>query len=150
MTQKKINPRHLLRGSDGALLHDGDILLEVNEFSCDVTVTNTGYQPVRSTLEVGVLTAIAVGLTFTEAIMKDARLLAKFFRHIKGEEEVEWEFMGELHGHDGTVGRYTLGACEPDGTINIFNASPGDLIRRPWAFRVNEIPDLQDVLGGAL
>lgn len=147
-TKEKIDPRKILRGYDGLLYHDGNLLAEVNEFSASITITNTDYQPAGSKLVVGVTTGYSVGLTFTETVIKDARLLKRLLDHIKGDEEIDFDFLGELEGHDGTTGRYAFRACEPDGSIDIVNVSPGDIIRRSWGWRVNEPPDLQDVLGG--
>lgn len=146
---EQIDPRKLLRGYDGALYHDGQMLLAVNEFAASLTVTNTDYQPAKSKLVVGISTGYSCGLTFTEAIVKDATLLVKLFDHVKGGLNVDFDFMGELEGHDGTYSRQVFRACEPDGTIDLMNVTQGDLLRRGWSFRVNEIPDLQDVLGAA-
>lgn len=149
MAEATIDPRHLLRGYDGKLYHDGEFLAEVNEWTASITITNTDYQPAGSRLSVGVSTAYSVGLTFTETVINDARLLKKLLDHVAGGEHIDFTFMGVLEGHDGTASRYVFRACEPDGTIDIANISPGDIIRRGWSFRVNQPPDLQDVLGVA-
>lgn len=144
-----LDPRKILRGFDGRLYHDGEFLAEVNEWTANITVTNTPYQPAGSRLEVGVTTAYAVGLTFTETVIRDATLLKKLLDHIKGEGDISFDFLGEIEGRDGTFGRYAFRACEPDGTIDIANISSGAIIQRSWAWRVNEPPDLQDLLGAA-
>ena len=43
-------------------------------------------------------------------------------------------------------GRYIFRECVPDGSIDIANVAPGDVINRAWSFRVNEPPGLQDML----
>ena len=43
-------------------------------------------------------------------------------------------------------GRYVFRDCVPDGAIDIANVTPGDLINRAWSFRVNNPPDLQELL----
>ena len=43
-------------------------------------------------------------------------------------------------------GRYVFRSCVPDGVIDIANVTPGDIINRSWSFRVNEPPDLQELL----
>lgn len=45
-----------------------------------------------------------------------------------------------------TDGRYIFRECVPDGSIDIANVAPGDVINRAWSFRVNEPPGLQDML----
>jgi len=43
-------------------------------------------------------------------------------------------------------GRYIFRDCVPDGAIDIANVTSGDIINRAWSFRVNSIPDLQELL----
>ena len=43
-------------------------------------------------------------------------------------------------------GRYIFRNCVPDGDIDIANVAPGDVINRAWSFRVNEMPDMQEML----
>lgn len=43
-------------------------------------------------------------------------------------------------------GRYVFRGCVPDGDIDIANVTPGEIINRAWSFRVNDPPDLQELL----
>lgn len=43
-------------------------------------------------------------------------------------------------------GRYVLRNCIPDGSIDIVNVQPGEVIQREWSFRVNMPPELQEEL----
>ncbi len=43
-------------------------------------------------------------------------------------------------------GRYIFRECVPDGSIDIANVTPGEVINRAWSFRVNDPPGLQDML----
>lgn len=43
-------------------------------------------------------------------------------------------------------GRYVFRDCVPEGTIDIANVSPGEIIQRAWSFRVNAPADLQSEL----
>ena len=43
-------------------------------------------------------------------------------------------------------GRYIFRSCVPDGSIDIANVTSGDIINRSWSFRVNEPPELQELL----
>lgn len=45
-------------------------------------------------------------------------------------------------------GRYVFRNCVPDGTIDIINVQPGEIMQREWSFRVNMPPDLQEELDG--
>lgn len=147
MAQRKVDPRKILRGYDGYLYHDGDLLAEVNEYNAQISVTNTDWQPVGSRIIVGVTTGYSVSLTFTEVVVRDAHLLKKLLDHVTGTGELDFEFVGKLEGHDEDDEVFVYRACEPDGTIDLQNVTSGDLVRRAWSFRVNEPPDLQEYLG---
>ncbi len=43
-------------------------------------------------------------------------------------------------------GRYIFRDCVPDGAIDVANVTPGDVLNRAWSFRVNQPPDLQELL----
>ena len=43
-------------------------------------------------------------------------------------------------------GRYIFRSCVPDGSIDIANVTPGEILNRAWSFRVNEPPELQSEL----
>ncbi|EZH67895.1 hypothetical protein DH09_08205 [Bacillaceae bacterium JMAK1] len=43
-------------------------------------------------------------------------------------------------------GRYILRNCVPDGSIDVANIQPGEIIQREWSFRVNMPPDVQEAL----
>lgn len=43
-------------------------------------------------------------------------------------------------------GRYVFRNCIPDGSIDIVNVQPGEIMQREWSFRVNVTPDLQEKL----
>lgn len=43
-------------------------------------------------------------------------------------------------------GRYIFRNCIPEGSIDIANVQPGELVQREWSFRVNVPPELQEKL----
>lgn len=43
-------------------------------------------------------------------------------------------------------GRYVFRNCVPDGDIDIANITSGEIVNRAWSFRVNDPPDLQELL----
>lgn len=43
-------------------------------------------------------------------------------------------------------GRYVFRNCVPDGDIDIANIASGEIVNRAWSFRVNDPPDLQELL----
>lgn len=142
-----IDPRKILTGKDGELYDgDGNFLAEVNTFQAQLNISNNDYQPAGSAQTVKVMQNYSVGLTFTETVIQDARLLKKLVDALRAGEQVQLNFQGVLRGHNGTTGRYIFRSCVPDGSIDIINVSPGEVINRAWSFGVNEPPDIQALL----
>ena len=148
MPKALIDPRNILTGSDGELYSDAGVFLaEVNTFQAQINIGNIDYQPAGSKLTVAVLDTYTVTLTFTETVIKDARLFQKFIEAIRSGEQPEFGFQGVLRGRDGSTHRQVFRSVVPDGAIDLINVSPGDTISRAWNWRVNQPPDLLSLLG---
>lgn len=73
-----LDPRNILRGYSGELYDgDGNFLAEVNQWQAQIDYTNTDYQPAGSKLTWAIPQSYTVTLTFTETVIRDARLLQK-------------------------------------------------------------------------
>ena len=96
------DPRNILRGYDGELYDgDGNFLAEVNEWNAQTNFTNTDYQAAGNKIAWAVTQSYTVTLTFTETVIKDARLLQKVVAGLKnGEPDAALNFMGVLRGHN--------------------------------------------------
>jgi len=96
------DPRGILRGYNGELYDgDGNFLAEVNTWQAQVNFTNTDYQPAGSKLTWAIPQSYTVTLTFTETVIKDARILQKVIAGLKkGEPDAVLNFMGVLRGHN--------------------------------------------------
>lgn len=95
------DPRLILTGRDG-LLYDGEgnLLAEVNEFQAQINFSNTDYQPAGSKLTWAIPTGYTVTLTFTETVVRDARLLQKVLAGIQaGSPDAVLHFQGVLRAH---------------------------------------------------
>ncbi|EMT38119.1 hypothetical protein TthWC1_2365 [Thermoanaerobacter thermohydrosulfuricus WC1] len=95
------DPRNILRGYDGELYDgDGNLLAEVNEWQAQINFENSDYQPAGKKIKWAITQAYSVTLTFTETVIKDARLLQKVVAALKdGEPDAVLNFMGVLRGH---------------------------------------------------
>ncbi|MDU5945462.1 MAG: endoglucanase, partial [Paenibacillus macerans] len=49
-----------------------------------------------------------------------------------------------------TDARYIFRDCVPDGSIDLANVQPGEIIQRAWSFRVNTPPELQQTLDNGM
>lgn len=96
-----LGPRNILRGYDGELYDgDGNLLAEVNEWQAQINFDNTDYQPAGSKLKWAIPQGYSVTLTFTETVIKDARILKKVIDGLqKGKPDAVLNFMGVLRGH---------------------------------------------------
>jgi hypothetical protein len=96
------DPRHILRGYDGELYDgDGNFLAEVNTWQAQINFTNTDYQAAGNKISWAIPQSYTVTLTFTETVVKDARLLKKIIDGLKkGEPDAVLNFMGVLRGHN--------------------------------------------------
>lgn len=93
-----LDPRNILRGYNGELYDgDGNFLAEVNEWQAQVNYTNTDYQPAGSKLTWAVPQSYTVTLTFTETVIRDARLLQKVIAGLRNNApDAVLNFMGVL------------------------------------------------------
>lgn len=93
-----LDPRNILRGYNGELYDgDGNFLAEVNTWQAQLNHTNSDYQPAGSKLSWAIPQSYTVTLTFTETVIKDARILQKIMTGIKNNEpDAILNFMGVL------------------------------------------------------
>ena len=96
------DPRNILRGHDGELYDgDGNFLAEVNTWQAQINYTNTDYHAAGNKISWAIPQSYTVTLTFTETIIKDARILQKVIAGLKkGEPDVSLSFMGVLRDHN--------------------------------------------------
>lgn len=153
-TQSILDVRKLITGKDGQLyitLSDGTqiFLSEVDTFQAQLSVTNTDVQPVGSALSFAVTTGYSVTLTLTEMVVRDDVMLTKLFEDLAMGLFPSFDFQGKMRRRDGQEQRQIFRNCVPDGTIDLMNLTPGEVIKRAWSFRVNATPELQQFFKAA-
>lgn len=144
--QSILDTTKLITGKDGQLFvtqADGTqlFLAEVDTFQAQMSINNTDYQPVGSALSYAVTTGYTVTLTLTESVVRDDVMLQRLFEDIKQGYFPYFDFQGKLRRRDGQFARQIFKNCIPDGSIDLMNLTPGDIIKRSWSFRVNAIPE---------
>ncbi len=144
--QSILDTTKLITEKDGQLFvtqKDGTqlFLAEVDTFTAQLSQNNVDYQPVGSALVYAVPTGYSVTLTLTEAVVRDDVMIEKFLDDIKQGYVPVFDFQGKLRRRDGQSSRHIYKNCLPDGTIDLMNLTPGDIIKRNWSFRVNAIPE---------
>ena len=148
--QSILDTRKLITGKDGQLFVEhpetGDMifLAEVNNFSVGMNVNNTDYQPCGSSLVYGVNTGVSFTLTFTEALIREDVTMKPILDMIQRGVTPNYTFQGALkRQYDGEETRQILRNCIPDGTFNLMNVTPGDILQRETQWRVNSFPEYQ-------
>ena len=144
--QSILDTTKLITEKDGQLFvtqKDGTqlFLAEVDTFTAQLSQNNVDYQPVGSALVYAVPTGYSVTLTLTEAVVRDDVMIEKFLDDIKQGYVPVFDFQGKLRRRDGQSSRHIYKNCLPDGTIDLMNLTPGDIIKRNWSVRVNAIPE---------
>ena len=121
--QSLLDVRKLISGKDGRLFvttkaGTNIFLAEVDTFQTQISPANTDYQPVGSALVYAVNTDLQNGYFPT------------------------FDFQGKMRRRDGQAERIVYRNCVPDGTIDLQNLNPGEIIKRAWSFRVNATPEI--------
>ncbi len=145
--QSVLDTRQLITGKDGQLFVTSKsklnvFLAEVNEFKAQLNVKNIDYQPVGSAEIFAVPTGYSVTLTLTEAIVRDDVMLEPFIKDLQEGYFPCFDFQGKARRREGQEERVIFRNCIPDGNVDLISLNPGDIIKREWSFRCNDIPQL--------
>lgn len=147
--QSLLDVRKLISGKDGQLFVTTKagtnlFLAEVDTFQAQLSPVNTDYQPVGSALIYSVNTGYSVTLTLTEAVVRDDIMIKEFIEDVQKGYFPTFDFQGKLRRRDAQTERIVYRNCVPDGTIDLQNLNPGEIIKRAWSFRVNATPEMLD------
>ena len=148
-----LDVRQLITGKDGQLFITSrsgvnQFLAEVDAFSAQLSPSNTDYQPVGSALIYAVNTGYSITLTLTEAVIRDDVMLEELINDIQHGYFPGFDFQGKLRRRDGQAQRIVYRWCVPDGTVDLQNLTPGEIIKRNWSFRVNASPEMLEQFRG--
>ena len=95
-----------------------------------------------SALIYAVNTGYSVTLTLTEAVVRDDVMLTELIADLQNGYFPTFDFQGKMRRRDGQTERVVYRNCVPDGTIDLQNLNPGEIIKRAWSFRVNATPEI--------
>lgn len=142
--QAILDTRKLMTGKDGKLFVEiggvNTFLAEVDTFTVQMNTTNTDYQPVGSILSFAVPTGVSFTLTLTEAVVRDDLIMEPLINSIREGKVPTYNFQGVNERYDGAEQRIVFNNATPDGTIDLMNLTPGEILKRNMNFRLNEIP----------
>lgn len=134
-----------MTGKDGRCFVECDgeqvFLSEIDQFVVNMNVNNTDVQPVGSIVVFAVNTGVYYTLTLSEMVVRDDVMMKPIQDKIREGKMPTFTFQGGADRWDGQEQRVVLRNCTPDGTIDLLNIVPGEVIKRNMTFRVNDIPD---------
>lgn len=142
-----LDTTELMTGKDGKLFVEvngvNTFLAEINEFKVAMNVNTAEYQGVGSILVGTVPTGVTFDLTYTEAVIRDDVIMAPLLNAIQNGYLPVYDFQGVNTKPDGSSeGRIAFNNAVPNGTIDLMNLTPGDVIKRANSFRLNSIPKM--------
>lgn len=145
--QSVLDVRKIVSGKDGRLFVTNKagtniFLAEVNTFHTQIAPNNTDYQPVGSSLVYSVNLGYSVSLTLEETVIRDDVMVTELIEDLQKGYFPSFDFQGMMRRRDGRAQRMVYRNCVPDGTIDLQNLTPGDIIKRAWSFRVNSSPEI--------
>lgn len=140
-----LDPRKLMTGHDGRLYADVDgvsvCMLNVDTFQAQMNFSNIDFNAVGDRLTYAVPGNYSVNLTLTEAVVTDEYTIGPVLEAISNGKKPVFNFRGTLdREYDSQQEDITYQNCIPDGTWDIQNLTPNDVIKRSLNFRVNSIP----------
>ena len=144
MARQILDTRQLMSGKDGFMYinvgGEDYFMAQVDTFQVQASVSNSDYQPVGSILSYAVPTGVSFTLTFSEAVISDAYVAKPIIDAITEGQIPTFDFAGLCERPDGQTQRMTFKRCVPDGSIDLMNLTPGDILKRSFSFRINSVP----------
>lgn len=140
-----LDPRKVMTGHDGKLYctvnGKSHFLANVDTFQSQLNFSNTDFQPVGDLMSYAIPTGVTCTLTYTEAVISDELVMAPILEALAAGYVPTFEFRGTLdRAYDSQGQVLTYRNCVPDGTFDLQNLTPGEVIKRSTSYRVNEIP----------
>lgn len=149
-----LDPRKVMTGHDGKLYITVEgvsaPLLNVDTFQAQMNFTNTDFQPIGDLVQYALTTGVSTTLSFTEAVVTDEYVIAPLLESLKRGIVPTFDFRGTLtRPYDGQEQQVTYNTCIPEGTFDLQNLTPGEVIKRSTSFRVNSLPEaIKSIVGG--
>ena len=145
MATGTLDPRKVMTGHDGRLYvtvgGKSVLMANVDTFQAQMNFSNIDFNPVGDRLTYAVPGNISVSLTLTEAVITDDITIGPLLDAIAAGKKPTWDFRGTLdREYDSQQEDITYSNCVPDGSWDVQNLTPGDVLKRALNFRVNSIP----------
>ena len=150
MATETLDPRRVMTGHDGRLYAVIDNLMaNVDTFQSQINFSNIDFNPVGDRLTYAIPGNLSVSLTLTEAVITDDITIGPLLDALAAGKKPTYNFRGTLDREFDSQGQdISYQNCIPDGTWDVQNLTPNDVIKRALSFRVNSIPKILKKLIG--
>lgn len=145
MATGTLDPRKVMTGHDGRLYvtvgKQSVLMANVDTFQAQMNFSNIDFNPVGDRLTYAIPGNISVSLSLTEAVITDDITIGPLLDAIAAGKKPTYDFRGCLdRKYDSQQEDITYKNCVPDGSWDVQNLTPGDVLKRALNFRVNSIP----------
>ena len=138
---------NVVTGKDGEIWVSTDgtnfvLIGEAESFSAEMNVTTADVQPLGSLLIYGAETGVSFTISMSEIVIRDDLMIKDLTQGFYDGALPQFILRAKLSHRDGTFHQQVFRGCKPDGTINLMSLTPGEVVKRPWTFRVNAFPEV--------
>lgn len=145
MADATLDPRKVMTGHDGKLyiVIEGTsiFMANVDTFQAQLNFSNIDFNPIGDRWTYPIQGNVSGNLTITEAVVSDEFTLGPVLDAIAAGKKIFYQFRGVLdRQYDAKQEDITYKECVPDGTWDIQNLTPGDVIKRSLGFRMGVVP----------
>lgn len=146
MSAATLDPRKVVTGHDGKLYVTVDgksqFMANVDTFQAQLNFSNTDFQPIGDMWVYAIPISVSCNLSFTEAVISDDLMMGPILDALHNGKVITFDFRGTLdRQYDDQGQELAYKTCVPDGTFDLQNITPGEVIKRAMSFRVNEVPE---------
>lgn len=140
---------NVVTGKDGEIWVSTDgtnfvLIGEAESFSAEMNVTTSDVQPLGSLLIYGAETGVSFTISMSEIVIRDDLMMKELTQNLYYNDHIlpQFNLRAKLSHKDGTFHEQVFRDCKPDGTVNLISLTPGEVVKRPWTFRVNAFPEV--------
>ncbi len=149
MSISELDPRKIITGKDSRIFVGiGDdlptFLAEAASWTASLNFTNAEVQPLMSMVSVAVPASVSISITLEEIVVRDDVMLEPLITALRRGIVPWFTINSQLNRPlDDQEEFITFSQCVPDGSVDLLNLQPGEIVRRAWNLRGNMLPQYQ-------
>lgn len=149
--QSIMDAKKVMTGSDARIYLQNpsgtnEFYAEAESFVVQMNVENVDVQPLGTKLKYAITSAVSFTIQISEMVVRDDFIAGPMQKSIAQGITPSFTFQAGAERWDGELQKVTLKECVPDGTVDLLNVKPGEVIKREMSFRINDFPDWMKML----